>query len=386
MVSKPHGGRLVDRTVSPRRRERLLEEARELPGIPLSDSLAADVANIAHGVYSPLEGFMVQEEYLHVLDEMRLPNDLPWTIPIILDVDPEEVAGVREGDDVALFYQGEPLALMRVEEVYGWDRRGYALKVYKTTDPAHPGVARTMGRRELLLGGPIDLLRDPPEPFEAVRLWPKETRILFRERGWRTVAAFQTRNVPHMGHEYVQKAALTFVDGLFINPLVGWKKPGDYRDEVIVEAYRVLIENYYPRESVVFSVLRMEMRYAGPREAVHHAIVRKNFGATHFIVGRDHAGVGSYYGPYEAWDLLREFPDLGITPLFVREAFYCRKCGGMVNEKICPHPEEYRVRISGTKLREILRRGGKPPEYMMRPEVAEVILRHPNPFIGEPQG
>ncbi len=383
MVSRPHGGKLVDRTVSPRRAERLREEAKELPRIELGSGLAADVANIAHGVYSPLEGFLVQEDYLSVLDDMRLSNDLPWTIPIVLDVDPGEISGVKEGDDVALYYRGEPLALMRVEEIYGWDKKEYAQKVFKTTDPRHPGVKKTFARKELLVGGPIDLVGEMPEPFEKYRLWPKETRVLFGARGWKTIAAFQTRNVPHLGHEYVQKAALTFTDGLFINPLVGWKKPGDYRDEVIVEAYQALIKHYYPRDSVVFSVLRMEMRYAGPREAIHHAIVRKNFGATHFIVGRDHAGVGNYYGPYEAWDLFKEFPDLGITPLFVREAFYCKKCGQMVNEKICPHSEEYRVRISGTKLRTMIKRGEKPPEYMMRPEVAEVILRHPNPFISE---
>ncbi len=383
MVARPHGGRLVDRVAKGRSRERLLVEAREMPGLDISDSAAADAANIAHGVYSPLEGFMVQEDYESVLRFMRLSNDLPWTIPIVLDASPEELRGIGEGDEVSLNYNGEPLAVLRVEEIYGWDRREYALNVFKTLDPGHPGVRRTLRRRELFVGGQLLLLRDPPEPFENYRLWPKETRVLFEARGWKTIAAFQTRNVPHMGHEYVQKAALTFTDGLFINPLVGWKKPGDYRDEVIVEAYQALIKHYYPRESIVFSVLRMEMRYAGPREAVHHAIVRKNFGATHFIVGRDHAGVGSYYGPYEAWEIFREFPDLGVTPLFVREAFYCKKCGQMVNEKICPHGEEYRVRISGTKLREMIKRGEKPPEYMMRPEVAEVILRHPSPFIEE---
>lgn len=383
MVSRPHGGRLVDRTVSPKRRERLLEEARELPRINVNEGIAADAANIAHGVYSPLEGFMIQEDYINVLDQMRLSNDLPWTIPIILDVDPEDIIGVKEGDDIALYYRGGPLAIMRVEEVYGWDRKEYAMKVFKTIDPNHPGVAKTHKRRELLVGGGIDLLKDPPEPFENTRLWPKETRVLFEAKGWKRIAAFQTRNVPHLGHEYVQKAALTFTDGLFINPLVGWKKPGDYRDEVIVKAYKALIEHYYPKEVVVLSVLRMEMRYAGPREAVHHAIVRKNFGATHFIVGRDHAGVGNYYGPYEAWEIFKEFPDLGITPLFVREAFYCRKCGQMVNEKICPHPKEFRIRISGTKLRKMIMSGQEPPEYMMRPEVARVILEHPKPFIGE---
>ena len=381
MVSRPHGGRLVDRVARGGSRERLLEEAGGMPRITLSESLAADVANIAHGVYSPLEGFMVREDYESVLELMRLSSDVPWTIPIILDVEKSELGGAVPGDEVALYLGGRPIAILRIEEVYTWDKKEYAEKVFKTTDLRHPGVARTMRRKSLLVGGPILLLNDPPEPFERYRLWPKETRVLFRERGWRTIAAFQTRNVPHLGHEYIQKAALTFTDGLFINPLVGWKKPGDYRDEVIVDAYRVLIEHYYPPNAVVFSVLRMEMRYAGPREAIHHAIVRKNFGATHFIVGRDHAGVGNFYGPYEAWEIFKEFPDLGITPLFVREAFYCRKCGGMVNEKICPHGEEYRVRISGTKLREMIRRSEKPPEYMMRPEVAEAILRHPNPFV-----
>ncbi|AEM38274.1 sulfate adenylyltransferase [Pyrolobus fumarii 1A] len=381
MVNKPHGGRLVDRVARGRSRERLLAEAPEMPRLELSASLAADAANIAHGVYSPLEGFMVREDYQSVLDNMRLANDLPWTIPIVLDASREELRGVKEGDEVALYYGGEPIAVMRVEEIYTWDRDEYALKVFKTRDPQHPGVARLARRKELFVGGPILLLKDPPEPFENVRLWPKETRVLFQELGWKTIAAFQTRNVPHLGHEYVQKAALTFVDGLFINPLVGWKKPGDYRDEVIVEAYKVLISHYYPKGSVVFSVLRMEMRYAGPREAIHHAIVRKNFGATHFIVGRDHAGVGNYYGPYEAWELFQEFPDLGITPLFFREAFYCKKCGGMVNEKICPHPDEYRVRISGTKLRKMILEGKTPPPEMMRPEVAQVILKHPNPFV-----
>ncbi len=381
MVSRPHGGKLVNRVVTGRRREHLLEEAKELPRIELNDSLAADVANIAHGVYSPLEGFLIQEDYLHVLYDMRLSNDIPWTIPIILDVSAEEIAGVKEGDDIALTYRGEVLALMKVEEIYGWDRKEYAEKVFKTTSSEHPGVVKTMQRKELLIGGTIDLLNDPPEPFERYRLWPAETRVLFEARGWRTVAGFQTRNVPHLGHEYVQKAALTFVDGLFINPLVGWKKLGDYKDEVIVKAYEALIEHYYPKNSVVFSVLRMEMRYAGPREAIHHAIVRKNFGCTHFIVGRDHAGVGNFYGPYEAWEIFREFPDLGITPLFIREAFYCRKCGSMVNEKICPHGEEHRVRISGTKLRQLIQSKQRPPEYMMRPEVADVVLSFENPFV-----
>ncbi len=382
MVSRPHGGRLVNRVVSGRRREALLAEARELHKIEVSMDIASDIRNIAYGAYSPLTGFLTSDDYEHVLHDMRLSDDTPWTIPIVLDVSREELGDVREGDDVALTLGGEAIAIMRVEDIYGWDKEEHARSVYKTKDPAHPGVRKTYGMKELLIGGPLDLIKEVSYAgFEKYSLNPAETRVLFKEKGWKTIVAFQTRNVPHLGHEYVQKAALTFVDGLLIHPLVGWKKRGDYRDEVIVAAYEALIKHYYPRDSVVFSVLWMQMRYAGPREAVHHAIVRKNFGCTHFIVGRDHAGVGNYYGPYEAWDIFSEFPDLGITPLFIRESFYCRKCGGMVNAKICPHGDEYRVRISGTKIRQMIMAGKKPPETMMRPEVAEVVLRFKNPFV-----
>lgn len=381
MVSKPHGGKLVKRVVTGKRLQALRGEAKELPRINLTYDVAVDVENIAYGVFSPLEGFLVQDDYIHVLYDMRLSNDIPWTIPIVLDVDPEEIAGVKEGDDIVLVYNGEPIAIMKVEEIYGWDKKEHAKLVYKTTDVNHPGVAKTMQMKKLLIGGPIDLIGHVPSRFEKYLLWPEETRILFREKGWRTIVGFQTRNAPHLGHEYVQKAALTFVDGLFVHPLVGWKKKGDFRDEVILAAYEALIKHYYPKDVVVLAILRTAMRYAGPREAIHHAIIRKNFGCTHFIVGRDHAGVGNYYGPYEAWEIFNEFPDLGITPMFIREAFYCRKCGGMINAKICPHSEEHRLRISGTKIREMLLKGKKPPEYMMRPEVAEAILSFSNPFV-----
>ncbi len=381
MVSKPHGSKLIDRVVPEPKRTRLLIEARELNRIKLSESLAADVVDIAHGVYSPLEGFLVQDDFIHVLYDMRLSNDIPWTIPIILDVDPEDIAGIKEGDEIALTFKGNIIAVMKIEEIYGWDKEEFCEKVFKTTNPEHPGVIKTMKRKELLIGGTIDLLNDIPEPFEKYRLWPKETRVLFQAKRWRTIVGFQTRNVPHLGHEYIQKAALTFSDGLFINPLVGWKKPGDFKDKVIIKAYEVLIKNYYPKDSIVFSVLRMEMRYGGPREAVHHAIIRKNFGCTHFIVGRDHAGVGNFYGPYEAWELFKEFPDLGIIPLFIREAFYCKKCGGIVNEKICPHEERYRFRISGTSLRRMIKKRKEIPEYIMRPEVAEIVFSFEKPFV-----
>ncbi len=381
MVAKPHGGRLVRRVAGRRERERLLGEAAELERLEVALDTATDAENIAYGLFSPLEGFLGSEDYSYVLEEMRLSDDTPWTIPIVLDVSEEEAARFSPGDTVMLVHGGRGFAVLDVEEVYPWDRRRHALRVYKTVDPAHPGVARTMAMKPLLVGGRVTLIRDLDNPYSRYLLRPAETRVLFREKGWRTIAGFQTRNVPHLGHEYVQKSALTFMDGLFINPLVGWKKRGDYRDDVIIAAYEALLEHYYPRGSVVFSVTRTPMRYAGPREAVHHAIMRKNYGCTHFIVGRDHAGVGDYYGPYEAQEIFSLFPDLGIQPLFVREFFYCRRCGGVVNEKICPHPEEYRVRISGTRIRGMIRRGEAPPPEMMRPEVAEAVLRFENPFI-----
>jgi sulfate adenylyltransferase len=320
-------------------------------------------------------------EFSSVLEDMRLPSDIPWTIPIVLDVDEEAILSIREGDDVVLKYSGEPLAVMTVEEVYRFDRRLYAQRVFGTLDPNHPGVSKTLKMKEFLIGGPITLMRETPNPYEKYTLRPVETRVLFEERGWRTIAGFQTRNAPHLGHEYIQKSALVFTDGLFINPVIGRKKSGDFRDEAILAAYEALVGNYYPKNTVVLSILRYEMKYAGPREAIHHAIMRKNFGCTHFIVGRDHAGVGDYYKPYEAWDIFKEFPDLGITPLFVREFFYCRKCSGMANDKTCPHGEEHRVRFSGTEIRRMLLNGERPPPELMRPEVVDVILKFEKPFV-----
>lgn len=381
MVSRPHGGRLIRRVASHRERQRLLEEKREMPSLEVRLEVATDVENIAYGVFSPLEGFLNSEDYEYVLSDMRLSDDTPWTIPIVLDISAEDKGRFSEGDTVLLTYRGEGFAILDVEEIYGWDKKKHAAKVYKTTDPAHPGVEKTYQMKDYLVGGKILLLKNIENSFERYTLRPAETRVLFREKGWRNIVGFQTRNPPHLGHEYVQKSALTFMDGLFINPLVGWKKKGDYRDEVIISAYEALIQHYYPKGAVVFSVTRTPMRYAGPREAIHHAIMRKNYGCTHFIVGRDHAGVGNFYGPYEAHEIFKEFPDLGIQPLFVKEFFFCRRCGGIVNEKICPHPKEERIYISGTKIRGLIREGKMPPETMMRPEVAKVILGFDNPFI-----
>ncbi len=381
-MALPHGGRLIDRFLRGERGRRASEEAEELPKVRVSRELVKDLENIASGAFSPLEGPLLREDYLSVLEEGRLSNRLPWTYPIVLDVSEEEAREIDEGDDVAVTdIQGRPFAILHLEEKYRLDRKIHAKRVYRTLDPRHPGVAKTWEMKPVLLGGEIDLFRESESRFAVYRLKPKETRVLFKEKGWRTVAGFQTRNAPHLGHEYVQKTALSFVDGLLIHPLIGRKKPGDFRDEVILEAYEALIRGYYLRDTAVLAVLEMEMRYAGPREAVFHAIVRKNFGCTHFIVGRDHAGVGNFYKPYEAQEIFDEYPDLGITPLFFRSFFYCRKCGGVTNEKVCPHGEADHVRFSGTRIREMLMRGERPPREMMRPEVVDVVLKSEKPFV-----
>ncbi|MFX1598702.1 MAG: sulfate adenylyltransferase, partial [Promethearchaeota archaeon] len=264
---------------------------------------------------------------------------------------------------------------------YWPDKEDYAKKVFGTTDSSHPGVAKVMQSNDTLIGGEIELINSTDNPFLHYALRPIETRVLFKERGWRTVVGFQTRNAPHMGHEYVQKTALTFVDGLFINPVIGKKKPGDFKDEVILRAYEELINHYYLKDKAILAILRTEMRYAGPREAILHAIVRKNFGCTHFIVGRDHAGVGSYYGPYDAQEIFSEFSDLGIVPIFFKEFHYCKRCLGYVSSRICPHRGDEIIRPSGTKIRKMLQQKELPPKEMIRHEVAKIIFSYDRPFI-----
>ncbi|MEM2911469.1 MAG: sulfate adenylyltransferase [Candidatus Bathyarchaeia archaeon] len=383
MVSIPHGGTLINRVVEDGRRERLIEEAGEMPSIALSFEKAIDVENIAYGVYSPIKGFMTLEECSTVLENMRLPNGLPWTIPVILDVGEKDLASTKEGDEVALTLSGRPIAVMRVEEVFKIYKEFYAQSVFGTTDPKHPGVSRVMAMKNQCVGGPLQLIGNMPNEYERYTLYPSDTRALFVKRNWRTIAGFQTRNVPHLGHEYTQKSVLVFVDGVFVNPVIGRKKTGDFRDAVILEAYEALMRNYYPKDTIALGILRYEMKYAGPKEAIHHAIIRKNFGCTHFIVGRDHAGVENYYKPYDAWDIFKEFPDLGIMPIFIKELFYCRRCSGVANDKVCPHSEEHKVRFSGTKIREMMIKGVKPPPELMRPEVVDVLLKFENPFVEE---
>jgi sulfate adenylyltransferase len=378
---QPHGGRLIERVLSGPAREAALERAKAIPRLRLDAESVSDVENLATGVYSPLEGFLGEKDFRNVLAHMRLADDLPWTIPIVLDVDKAVADGLRIGTEVALVTDAdEPVAILSLEEKYGFDKTEMSEKVFGTTDPAHPGVAKVMGMKDVLLAGKVDLLTVAPTPFDRWKLTPKETRILFKTKGWRTVVGFQTRNTPHIGHEYVQKAALTFTDGIFINPVIGKKKKGDFKDEVILASYEELIRHYYLKERAVMAILQMEMRYAGPREAIHHAVIRKNFGCTHIIIGRDHAGVGKYYHPFAAQDIFEEFPDLGIVPLFFRSFYFCKKCSSVVNEKICPHPASEQIQFSGTKIRDLLVQGIVPQVELMRPEVAKVIMGFKEPF------
>lgn len=379
MLSKPHGGKLVERIAKEKEREEILSKGYKKLEIPFAR--AQEAQNICKGLFSPITGFMNKKYFQSVLDTMRLPNGLPWTIPIVLDVSEEERKELLGEDAVILTHNGKDIALLEIENIYTFDKEEMAQKVYGTTDVNHPGVKRTFEMKDYLIAGDLLLLEELDQPFAEYNLSPKETRVLFEEKGWKKVVGFQTRNVPHLGHEYVQKTALTFVDGLFINPVIGKKKKGDFKDEVILKSYNTLIENYYPKNRAVLSILPMEMRYAGPREAIHHAIIRKNFGCTHFIVGRDHAGVGNYYHPYAAQEIFDKFPDLGITPLFFRSFFYCKKCRSIANEKTCPHSEEHHVNFSGTKIRGLLQKGERPPEDLMRPEVADAILSFENPFV-----
>ncbi|MCW4055471.1 MAG: sulfate adenylyltransferase [Candidatus Bathyarchaeota archaeon] len=377
----PHGGKLVNRVIEGHEAKETYEAAGRVKNIEVSAMAASDVENIAKGVFSPLEGFMTREQLDGVLHSMRLPDDSAWTIPILLDVPASEAEDLHGGDDVALTFKGQPLALLHLEEKYRYKRDELASHTFSTTDPSHPGVVAVKNMGDIFLGGQINLIEEPRGPYDKYKLSPMETRVLFEEKGWKTIVGFQTRNPPHLGHEYVQKTALAFVDGVFINPVIGKKKKGDFKDEVILESYHALMQNYYLKESVVMAILPFEMRYAGPREAIFHAIVRKNFGCTHFIVGRDHAGVGNFYGPYDAQKIFDDFPDLGISPLFFKSFFYCKRCNSVTNDKACPHGQEEHINFSGTKIRQMLSHGQIPPKELMRPEVAQGIVKHQNPFV-----
>jgi ATP sulfurylase/adenylyl-sulfate kinase len=374
----PHGGTLINRELTGEERAAALAQVDSLVGVSLDERELADLEMIGVGGLSPLCGFMNRAEYESVLENMRLPDGLIWPLPVTLAVDQETAVSIREGQVICLRGpNGEPVGLLDVQEKYTYDKRREAQLAFGTTDGAHPGVVRVYRQGEVLIAGPVRVLNRPSaDQFSQYRLTPLELRRIFDERGWRSVVAFQTRNPVHRAHEYLQKCALEMVDGLLLHPLVGATKSDDVPADVRMRAYEVILQKYYPANRVQLSVFPAAMRYAGPREAVFHAICRKNYGCTHFIVGRDHAGVGNYYGTYEAQELISRFrpEELGITPLLFEHAFYCRACGNMATAKTCPHSADQHLFLSGTKVRAMLQAGETPPEEFTRPEVAEVLI------------
>jgi sulfate adenylyltransferase len=372
----PHGGKLINKYIE--------KNYDDLKSFEVSTDIRNDAENIATGVFSPLEGFMIQEDFLNVLKEGRLSNSIPWTIPIVLDTEKEIAKQMKELKDVVLCSGGEKFGIMHVENIYGYNKENVANAVYGTTDVNHPGVNRLFKMKEFLVGGGVEIfhLKENDE-IQKFRMHPSETRSEIVRRGWKTVVGFQTRNVPHVAHEMLQKAALNLYDGLFVNPLIGKKKIGDFTDSLIINAYESLIMNYFPKNSVLFSTTHTIMRYAGPREAIHHAIMRKNFGCTHFIVGRDHAGIGNYYPPFAAQEIFNEYPDLDIIPVIFPSFYFCKKCISYANEKTCPHGVESKEELSGTMIRKMVNSGKIPEKHLMRPEISELILKSEKPFVVE---
>ena len=378
----PHGGVLKPLLLTGDAHADAAARAPSLKQVRISSRESSDLVMLAMGAFSPLDGFMRQADYLGSAKEMRMANGTLWPIPITLSVSADVAGGISEREEITLVDDdsGETMALMVVEEMYKYDKALECRQVFTTDDENHPGVAKVMSQGDVLLGGPVKALSEGPWPAEYGQhyLRPAQSRALFDEKGWKTVSAFQTRNPIHRAHEYCTKIALELTDGLFIHPLVGKLKAGDIPADVRMACYEVLLENYYPSARAVMGVFPLEMRYGGPREAVLHAVFRQNYGCSHLIVGRDHAGVGSYYGPFDAQAIFDDLwpDDLQLTPLKIDWTFHCYKCEGMASMKTCPHPKEDRLFISGTALREMLAKGNKPAKEFSRPEVLDILIAY----------
>jgi sulfate adenylyltransferase len=379
---QPHGNTLVDRVVTPQRAEEIRAGFDELFAVKLDRNLFFDFVNLAQGVYSPLEGFMSRNDFMKVVNDITLESGVPWPLPVVLDINAETANDITPGERIGITRtDGTPVGVLDVDSVYRYNEDEVCTQLFGTTDEDHPGVRTVQSKAPFFIGGAIKAFPDEITRQGNQDLTPKETRVLFKKHGWETVVGFQTRNVPHRAHEYLQKSALEHVDGLLIQPKIGEKKPGDYTNDSILKGYRTLIDNYYPTDRVALAMFKSRMWYAGPREAVFDSIVRKNYGCTHFIIGRDHAGVGNHYGDFEAQELFDAVGNIGIEPLYYHYAFYCHVCDGIVSEKICPHDAEHHVEPSGTKLRNMLSGGEKPPAELMRPEVAESLSTLEDVFI-----
>ncbi len=378
----PHGGTLKPLLVAADERAALVDKARSLPEVRISSRETSDLIMLASGAFSPLDGFMIRRDYDGVVEEMKMADGTLWPMPITCAAPSDQAAAIKVGSEVALVDDetDELMGILRVDDKYGYDKHREARLVFRTEDEKHPGVAKLYAQPETLLGGPVKVLSEGPYPalYGEAYARPAETRALFAAKGWTTVAAFQTRNPIHRSHEYCTKIALELCDGVLIHPLVGKLKADDIPADVRMKCYQALLDNYYPKERVALKVYPMEMRYGGPREAVLHAAFRQNYGCSHIIIGRDHAGVGSYYGPFDAQKIFEEIPagSLLIKTLNIDWTFWCFKCGGMASTKTCPHPPADRLMISGTKLREQLAAGQMPPVEFSRPEVLQILMEY----------
>ncbi|MGD9532160.1 MAG: sulfate adenylyltransferase [Candidatus Nitrosocosmicus sp.] len=405
MMPRPYGGNTLTNNFIERSKI-----DRDLFILDIDKGQKKEIENIAFGIFSPLKGFLNEQDFTSVVKRGRLANDLPWTIPIVLDVNVELANKIKDSTQVALRTDGKIFGLMDIGDTFAFDKIESAKSVFQTDDPAHPGFQKYVSMKDTLIEGEVKVIVNDSDGSgsgsgsdddkgisnngsienysstlnnfdEEFRMTPSQSRKTIQEQGWKSIVAFQTRNVPHVAHEMLQKAALNIYDGLFINPLIGKKKAGDFKDDVILNSYTVLIKNYYPKSRVIFSTLHTEMRYAGPKEAIHHAIMRQNFGCSHIIIGRDHAGVGNYYSPFAAHEIFKEYPELEIQPLFFPAFYFCKKCQGYFNERTCPHDQEFREELSGTKMRKMFSVGELPPSHLMRPEISQTILTYPRPFV-----